>query len=548
MAMATTASAPSIEFPTFTPKQEEVWDYLCDAEDGHLTVIGLSGGFGTGKTAALIRIAITLMGMYPGINILIIRNTLNNLKTPGGTIDQFKSALPCGELTVREGGIVSTTITDNRPILGIKLPGWPEGVESRVYFRGSEDDTFLKSAEIGAFLAEEADQIQETSWVYGISRLRQRLPDGTLPKYLALAVTNPSISWFKDWFVDNIEEKEARFDGIARIKRFHWTQADNPYLSESYVATLRATLDEDDIESGVDGSFSSFAGKVYTNFSPEIHGVHQTIPYRGKKELPGLSGWPPQYITSVVIHGQRLYVPKYRYVVGGLDFGGAQKNAHYSTGAVAVVLPNGKDFLVDTFFDNGPEVHSRQVNWMREMERAFGMQINWAADGTQAAFIGLMSVEHGFHIQKNSGSNDRWSQDVEYNRSRFAIQSDGLPLSMYLDTTRNREWVKQMQQYRVEMKPGPNGVLRNVPIRKDDDLYDAYRYMKERLQQLQRQLNPDKNINLPKESPDGHHQNMAAYQPLSEFDKFIIQNKERIIRERAAEMARITRQKLGATA
>lgn len=547
MAMTVTAPAPSIEFPTFTPKQEEVWDYLCDAEDGHLTVIGLSGGFGTGKTAAIVRYAITLMGMYPGINILIVRNTLLNLKTPGGTIDQFKLALPCGEMTVKEGGIVSTSLTDNRPIIGIRLPGWPEGVESKVYFRGADDATFWKSAEIGAVFAEEADQIQETSWVYGISRLRQRLPDGTLPKYLAMAVTNPSISWFKDWFVDNIEGREARFDGIARIKRFHWTQADNPFLSENYVATLRATLDEDDIESSIDGSFKSFAGKVYTNFSPEIHGIHQEDRYRGAELVPGLKTWAPASTRSVVIAGERLVIPKFQYAVGGLDFGGAQKNAHYSTGAVAVVTSTGRDFLIDTFYGNGPGVHSRQVAWMREMESALGQQINWAADGTQGTFISLMSVEQGFHIQKNSGTNDRWSQDVEYNRARFMIQDDGFPLSMYLDTPRNREWVKQIQQYRVEMKPGPNGVLRNVPIRKDDDLYDAYRYMKERLQALQRQLNPDKMIRLPKDEEE-KRADRSVRDPLSEFDKFIIQNKERILREKATEMARIARQKLGATA
>lgn len=544
--MATTATLPqpSIEFPTFTPKQEEVWDYLCDAEDGHLTVVGLSGGYGTGKTAALIRYAITLMGMYPGINILIIRNTLLNLKTPGGTIDQFKEALPLGGASIKDGGIVSTIMTDNRPIIGIQLPGWPPGVESKVYFRGSDDDSYFKSAQIGAVFAEEADQIREASWTYGMSRLRQRLPDGTLPKYFALAVTNPSISWFKDWFVDNIEEREARFEGVARIKRFHWTQEDNPYLSENYVQTLRATLDPDEIEASVDGSFHSFAGKVYTNFSPEIHGVHQQDTRRGAEIVPGLTSWSPQTTKSIVINGERLVVPRFKYAIGGLDFGGAQKKAHYTTGAVAIVTSTGRDFLVDTFFDNGPGVHSRQVKWMRDMEAALGMQINWAADGTQSAFITIMTNDYGFHIIKNAGTNDAWSQDVEYNRARFMIQPDGFPLSMYLDTPRNREFVKQIQQYRVEMKPGPNGVMRNVPIRKDDDLYDAYRYMHERLQVLQRQEDPAKKPQIPNETP----QKTGKKPPLSEFDRFIIENKERIQRERAAELARIARQKLGVPA
>lgn len=543
--MATTAiQPPKIEFPTFTAKQEEIWDYLCDSEDGHLTVVGWGGSYGGGKTGGLVRFAITLMGMYPGIRVLIARNTLQNLKTPGGTIDQFIAALPMAGASIKEGGIVSSNLTDNKPILGIRLPGWPEGIESKVYFRGADDDTFFKSAEIGAFLAEEADGLKEESWTYGISRLRQRLPDGTFPKYFALAVANPSISWFKDWFIDNIEEKEARFEGAGRIKFYRSRQEDNPFLSENYEAMLRATLDDEEIQANIDGSFGSFAGKVYTNFSPEIHGVHQQDTRRGAEIVHGLTTWSPQSTKTIIIHGERLVIPRFKYAVGGLDFGGAQKKAHYTTGAVAVVTESGRDFLIDTFFDNGPGVHSRQVRWMREMEQALGMQINWAADGTQSAFITIMTNDYGFHILKNTGSNEAWSQDVEYNRSRFMIQQDGWPLSMYLDTPRNREWVKQIQQYRVEMKPGPNGVMRNVPIRKDDDLYDAYRYMHERLQALQRQENPGKKPQIPNEKQP----KIGKVAPLSEFDKFIIENRERIKRERAAEMARIARQNLSVPA
>jgi len=543
--MATTSTTPPnrIEFPTFTLKQAEIWDYLCESEDGQITVAGWGGSYGGGKSGGLVRIAITLMGMYPGIRILIARNTLQNLKTPGGTIDQFLAALPAGAVSVKQGGVVSSNLTENRAKLGIRLPTWPDGVESKVYFRGTDDDTFFKSAEIGAFLLEEADGTNEHTWTYGISRLRQRLPDGTLPKYFALAVANPSVSWFKDWFIDNLEERQKDFEGAGRVKFFLSKQSDNPYLPENYENILRATLDDEEIAANVDGSFTSFRGRVYTNFSPEIHGVHQQDRQRGAETVHGLTSWSPAATKSMVIHGERLVVPKFRYAVGGLDFGGAQRNAHYSTGAVAVVTNSGRDYLVDTFFSNGPGVHLRQVEWMREMERAFGMQIDWAADGTQPTFISLMQ-DQGFHIMRNNGTNDAWSQDVDYNRTRFMVQDDGFPMSMYLDTSRNREWVKQMQQYRLEMKAGPNGVMRNVPVRKDDDLYDAYRYMKERLQAIQRQMSPDKQAKLP-----NHEQpKMGKADPLSEFDKFIIENKERITRERAAELVRVARQKIGAPA
>lgn len=551
--MATTSIQQAIEFPTFTDKQSEIWNAVCDAEDGELTITGWGGSVGGGKTSGLIRFAINLMGQYPGINGIITRNTLANLKTPGGTIDQFIENIPVNGATVRQGGIVTKMLTDNNPRLALRLPTWPPGVESTCHFRGSDDDTFFKSAELGFFFCEEADGISEDTWKIGITRLRQTLPDGTVPKYWALAVANPSISWFKEWFFDNLEEKQKEFEGAGRVLFFKSKQSDNPFLPKNYESILRATFDEEEIEANVEGNFGSFRGRVYTNFSPDIHAVKQEDWHRGAELVPGIRTWNPSSTRSIVINGERLVIPKFVYAVGGLDFGGEQKNAHFSTGAVCVVTGTGRDFLVDVFCDSGPGVHGRQVKWMYEMQNTLGsalgnpdFKIDWVGDGTQPTFISLMRDE-GFHIQKNTGTNDAWKQDARYNKERFMIQQDGFPLSMYMDTPRTRPWAKEVQQYRLDMKPGPNGVMRYVPIRKDDDRYDGYRYAKERLQAIQRQLNPEKNINLPKAGEE-KREGRSMRDPLSEFDKFIIQNKERILREKAAEMARIARQKLGATA
>ena len=525
MATTTTPSL-KIEFPTLTPKQSEIWNYICDAEPGEVTVIGWGGSFGGGKSSGLVRFAIYLAGMYPGINILITRNTLANLKNPGGTIDQFNAALPGAGALIKDGGIVYRPITDNNPRCQIRLPTWPPGVKSSVYFRGADDDSFYKSMEISVGLVEEADGINESSWKYMISRLRQTLPDGTTPKYLALAVTNPSVSWWNEWFIDNIDEHREALEGAGRIKFFQSKQSDNPFLPANYEAILRATLDDEEIEANVEGSFSSFRGRVYTNFSPETHTVKQEE----------IQTWRASNTRTIVIHGQRFIIPKFKYAVGGLDFGGAQKNAHLTTGCVSVVTESGRDFVIDTFGDNGVGVHNRQVQWMREMERVLGMQVDWAADGTQAAFITLMT-DAGYLIYKNTGGNDSWSVSVEQLRARFMLDDDGYPQTMIMDSQNNRLLMKELQQYRVEMKPGPNGVMRNVPIRKDDDRYDAFRYLHERLAKIQRQINPNKKVRRP------NAQQKPSREPLSEFDHFIIQNRERLLREKAAAMAQNARQK-----
>jgi hypothetical protein len=536
MATATTPSL-RIEFPTLTPKQSEIWNYICDAEPGEVTIVGWGGSVGGGKTGGLIRIAIYLAAQYPGINILITRNTLANLKNPGGTIRQFEEALPGGGALVKDGGIVLRGVTDNNPRCQIRLPTFPPNVKSTVYFRGADDDSFYKSTEIGAVLVEEADGISEDSWVKAQSRLRQTLPDGTIPKYLALAVTNPSVSWWNEWFIDNIDEHAEQLKGVGRIKFYQSKMSDNTFLPPKYEERLRATFDEEEIEANVEGSFSSFRGRVYGNFSPETHAVHQEDWRRGAELVQGMSSWRPQSTKTIIIHGQRLIIPKFKYAVGGLDFGGAQKNAHLSTGVVSVVAESGRDFVIDTFADNGPGVHNRQVEWMREMERVLGMQINWAADGTQAAFITTMSHVHGFHIQKNTGGNDSWRKSVEYIRERFMLLEDGYPKTMIMDTQNNRLLMKQIQQYRVEMKPGPNGVMRDTPIRVHDDAYDGFRYLEELLEKLQRQIHPRKVL------PPAQGKSRPSRVPLAEYDRFIIENRERLNRERAAEMAAKARQK-----
>lgn len=536
--MTATTQSPRrvIDFPTLTEKQNEIWDYYCDSDDGEITLIGWFGSYGGGKTAGLIRYAIYLCAMYPGIQIIVGRNTLLNLKTPGGTIDQFYAALPGGGAMLKEGGIVKRKVQDNLPRCEIQLPGWDPNVYSTVYFRGMDDDTFFKSAEIGAVLVEEADGVNEDSWKYAISRLRQRLPDGSFPKYLALAVANPSISWVKEWFIDDLDEKQKEFEGAGRVKYFKSLQSDNPYIPPNYEAMLRATLDDEEIQANVEGSFESFRGRIFGNFSPETHGIHQTDTIVNGVLHPGISSWHPSTTKTIVLRGRRFVIPKFKYAVGGLDFAGATTKAHLSTGTVSVVDEKGRDYMIDCFADNGPGVHQRQKQWMMDIERALGLPygINWCADGTQAVGISYLT-DLGFHVRKNTGGNDSWQEMVHFIRDRFMLDEDGLPQSFYMVSDQNRAWVREIQQYRTNMKQGPDGTWKNKPIEKDDDRFDAYRYEMERLKEIQRQMNPAK---FPKKQAVAR----KSSGPLSEFDSFMRETQERRRREQAYELAKKARQ------
>lgn len=539
MATATTQSPNVIEFPQLTPKQEEIWDTYCEADDGEVTVIGWGGSYGGGKSAGLIRFAIYLCAMYPGINVMIARNTLQNLKGPGGTMAQFNAALPNRGALVKEGGIVVRKTTDNIPRCDIALPGWPAGIVSSVFFRGMDDDSFFKSAEIGAFLVEEADGVSEDSWKYGISRLRQTLPDGTVPKYLALAVANPSISWFKEWFIDDLEEHADDFEGAGRVLFFPSRQEDNPFLPANYQAILRATLDDDEFSANAEGSFSDFRGQIFANFSPVEHAIYQhDTPKPGGRVSLGIDRWDPRATKTIILHGQYLTIPRYAYAVGGLDFAGAQKKAHLSTGTISVVDKLGRDYLIDTFADNGPGVHKRQKEWMEHVEQALGLnkKVDWGADGTQSVAISYLRDE-GFNVFKNKGSNDAWRESIHFIRDRFQLGEDGLPKSFYMATERNKVFARQIQQYRVNMKQGPDGVWRDKPIEKDDDVYDAYRYQQERLKAILRQLSP---AYTQVEQPRGARPPESVF---GELESFIAEARDRKLRERAMQMAIESRKK-----
>ncbi len=547
MTTATQSPVRTIDFPTFTAKQEEVWNYICEGEDGDITVLGWGGSVGGGKTSGLVRIALMLACMYPGINGIIGRDAQLNLKGPGSTIKQLEGILPLNGATIKKGGIVRRFDQNNYPRLEIQLPGWPEHLYSTIFFRQLSDDSFLKSTEFGFILVEEADTIHEQSWKYAISRLRQRLPDGTVPKYLAMAVFNPSISWPKEWFIDYLDEKKKDYADSGRVHFFQARQSDNPFLPENYEAILRSTYDEDEIEANVEGSFSSVRGMIFRNFSPHEHALYQDCTMKPTQEPsqginchglgPHGGHWDRRDTKTIILHGQYLTIPKFVYAVGGLDFAGANDKAHLSTGTVSVIDKFGRDYLVDCFAENGPGVHIRQRDWMEHVEQALGTKVEWCADGTQSVSISYLKFDHGFDVVKNLGTNDAWRHIITFIRNRFRLDDYGKPMSYYMYTERNKKWVRQIQQYRTDLKPGPNGVMKDKAIEKDDDIFDAYRYERERLEKVLGQMFP------PKAETVSERQTPKEDAIFGELQTVMIQARDKKLRERAMQMAIESRRK-----
>lgn len=527
MSLTATATTPSanqisISLPPLQPKQQKVWDTYAGAKRGTRTIIGYGGAVNSGKSAALCIIAWNIGLFYPGAHIVIARHHQNALKNPGGTMDQFYKFAPCDGKFVKDGGIITKKAVNNEPVCEFRLPDWAPGVVSKVFFRGMTETDFFASAEVTAILVDEADEISEYNITYALLRLRQRFPSATdplgrKPKYLFYCGSNPAEGWFKDWFIDGIEEKMQsllEIPDIGTITFIPAVMSDNKFVDKGYSALLKAMLPEEMNTTLGEGSFDSIPGKIFPHFSENIHALYQEDRIVNGMSVPGLRSWPEGSTRTIMLRGQRLQIPHFKYALGGLDFGGVQKRAHLTTGAVSIVMENGRDIMIDCFGDNGPGVHARQKAWMKDMETALKTQIQWVGDNTQP--VGLASLrDNGFSVLPNQGKNDSWKTTVAFMRNRQMLDNDGMPKSLYL--AHNKDWAREMSGYRIDPVPNADGSFSERPIRVRDDRVDAYRYLNERLMQILRMLAPRRK--LPYKQVSGERR---SFQPLAEYDSFLL--------------------------
>jgi hypothetical protein len=500
------------------PKQKLIWNYICEAKNDTRTIIGYGGDVGSAKTGMLCLAAWKYLMQYPGCRIMIARDTMLNMRNPGGTMDQFYKFAPCDAELIKDGGIIAKRVETNLPRCEIRMPHWPPGVKSTAYFRGTDQNSFFKSAEITALFLEEADDIQEKAVEYGFSRLRQTLPNGRKPKYLMMAVSNPAISWFKTWFIDELEIRQARFANVGRIEFFPSLQEDNPLLGENYGQSIKAVVSEDLANQMVGGLFSTFEGQIFPNITEPTHGIPQKtiVDAKGAKVILGMDEWHPSSVRHVRLNGKPTIIPKFDYHIGGLDFGGEQKSAHLTTGIVSGITKQGRDIRIDCFADNGTGVHDRLVNWMLHMEEVLnkGERITWVGDKTQTFGLSMLR-RAGFKIQTNEGSNDSWERGIDFMRKMLAVPDDGPPRSMYLVSDRMKGWVREMQQYRMDPDPNKDGEYKTRPIKANDDRVDCDRY---RMEGLRKRLIYATNQ---KPIPPVHDDRPQSNDPFASFEEMI---------------------------
>ena len=199
-------------------------------------------------------------------------------------------------------------------------------------------------------------------------------------------------------------------------------------------------------------------------------------------------------------------LPTFRRLVGGLDFGGANDQAHKTAGVVAGmahddsltadpiprISPVGsRDVMVRThhFEHAGPQVHDQLVQWMTDVEKHYGRRVEWRADKSQMFGITLLQRQ-GFNVSLTHGGADSVWHGITAQRRRMehasSFYTDDLTqpprfLSGPLEGMQmsGESWYSRMTNLRWAQQPDEDRAVPGVPIKRDDDTPDSDRYMHE---------------------------------------------------------------------
>lgn len=235
------------------------------------------GGWGNGKTAAGCAEAFALAMEYPGCTGLIARKTRPELKAT--TEHQFLHG--GGGTDTDWPGVPQEVIKKHN-----KTDNFLEFINgSIVHFWPMDDPDKLSNINLGWFLLDQAEEVNEEIFQMLQGRLRQR----KAPR-CGLLLANPNgHDWVWRRFV---------YLKYPDHKYVHAKTTDNPTLTEDYVKTLMH-MPESWVKRFVEGSFEVFSGQIFPEFDPDVHTIN---PFPIPEWWEGMEGidWGYRNPTSVL--------------------------------------------------------------------------------------------------------------------------------------------------------------------------------------------------------------------------------------------------------
>jgi PBSX family phage terminase large subunit len=220
----------------------------------------LFGAFGSGKSYGICSEAIAWALEQPGIRGLVTRKTVPELRdtTEAVFIDILPHALYKQCTIKRSGGHIERVI-------------FPNG--SEVLFRSLDDWNKHRSLNVGFIAYDEANEIDEETYLGMASRVRQRDPTAAAKARGASEISRRGI-WLAtnpnghDWLYERFVGSKAH----PRTTYFKSTSFDNPFLPQEYLESLMG-YPLPWIKRYVLCAFDDFAGQIYTDWNYDDHVV-----------------------------------------------------------------------------------------------------------------------------------------------------------------------------------------------------------------------------------------------------------------------------------
>lgn len=343
---------------------------------------------------------------------------------------------------------------------GDKEVVFPESVGGgSIEIRSSDTEDGLRGAGLDLVVMDEAASQRESAWT---EELRPALVD---KRGKALFIGTPK---GRNWFAKLYESaiKGDRKNWMA----WKFTTWDNPLIS-----------DEERIE--LELEYAGRPDKYNQEIMADI-GASQYLVY-------------PQFDRNV--HMWKWQIPKFDMFFGGLDFGGDQIGAHKSAGiAGGYVDAIDTIILLREFEEFGPNITERQMNWMAETEAVFRMlnkqkggnaKLFWAADKSQQRFIDILKT-YRYRVSPNKGGQGSVRAGIDLVSARLELRDlpenlrqvfgvSRMPRLLYVpELTKFPDHMESYHNY--EPKDGDDAIQKDNPVKVNDDLDDAVRYLVER--------------------------------------------------------------------
>lgn len=384
-----------------------------------------AGGFGSGKTKCGAAEVIQLALDYPGNFILVGRMTYPELRDT-----TMKEVL---EFPVEVNGEVKHFV--NSPLVS----NWNKARYdltlsngSQIIFRALEDGFHkIKSMNLGAFWIDEATEANEKIWLGLTGRLRRKGCRRT-----GFVTTNPEgHDWVWKTFVAQADEDHFLVTAPS---------TENHHLPPGYVDDLIKRYPEEWVKRYVYGSFDSFEGLVYKDFQDKYPWVVNDF------EIP--DHW-------------------YRFV--GIDHGYRNPTAILW----AAVSPEGRLVIYDEFYSAG-----KLVSELAEIIRAksgkdqirlflIDPSCNNRDGKTGRSIIDEFS-DHGIYC---TPANNEVRAGINRVQEYIKLQN-GMPLLQILKRCVHLR--TELQTYRwKDIRVGAKQDAPEKPLKKDDHLVDALRYI-----------------------------------------------------------------------